>query len=159
MRYCITRCTRVSCSPCKRRSPSTISASCGWRWRAQTLATLLLVSLYRTPEAVEAAWKYFILCGVGIAQALFGTILLYFAAERDRQRRRGALMERHSCLGHELGADGTHPGVRVPAGRLRHQGGPGAATTIMPDAHSGPTPIRRFSAACCSTLRCTRWCA
>jgi hydrogenase-4 component F len=32
--------------------------------------------------SLEAAWKYFILCGVGIAQALFGTILLYFAAER-----------------------------------------------------------------------------
>lgn len=46
-----------------------------------TLATVLLVSLYRTPEAVEAAWKYFILCGVGIAQALFGTVLLYFAAQ------------------------------------------------------------------------------
>jgi hydrogenase-4 component F len=49
---------------------------------AATLTTVLLVSLYRTPGAVEAAWKYFILCGVGIAQALFGTILLYFAAER-----------------------------------------------------------------------------
>jgi hydrogenase-4 component F len=49
---------------------------------AATLATVLLVSLYRTPSAVEAAWKYFILCGVGIAQALFGTILLYLAAER-----------------------------------------------------------------------------
>ncbi len=49
---------------------------------AATLATVLLVSLYRTPESVEAAWKYFILCGVGIAQALFGTILLYLAAER-----------------------------------------------------------------------------
>ncbi len=47
-----------------------------------TLATVLLVSLYRTPASLEAAWKYFILCGVGIAQALFGTILLYFAAER-----------------------------------------------------------------------------
>ncbi|RME35615.1 MAG: hydrogenase 4 subunit F [Gammaproteobacteria bacterium] len=45
-----------------------------------TLATVLLVSLYRTPESIEAAWKYFILCGVGIAQALFGTVLLYFAA-------------------------------------------------------------------------------
>jgi len=40
------------------------------------------VSLYRTPASLEAAWKYFILCGVGIAQALFGTILLYFAAEK-----------------------------------------------------------------------------
>ncbi|MBI2969551.1 MAG: hydrogenase 4 subunit F [Gammaproteobacteria bacterium] len=47
-----------------------------------TLATVLLVSLYRTPESIEAAWKYFILCGVGIAQALFGTVLLYFAAAK-----------------------------------------------------------------------------
>jgi hydrogenase-4 component F len=46
-----------------------------------TLSTVLLVSLYRTPEAVEAAWKYFILCGVGIALALFGTVLTYFAAQ------------------------------------------------------------------------------
>ena len=49
---------------------------------AATLATVLLVSLYRTPAGIEAAWKYFILCGVGIAQALFGTILLYLAAEK-----------------------------------------------------------------------------
>ena len=49
---------------------------------AATLTTVLLVSLYRTPASLEAAWKYFILCGVGIAQALFGTILLFFAAER-----------------------------------------------------------------------------
>jgi hydrogenase-4 component F len=49
---------------------------------AATLSTVLLVSLYRTRASLEAAWKYFILCGVGIAQALFGTILLYFAAEQ-----------------------------------------------------------------------------
>lgn len=49
---------------------------------AATLSTVLLVSLYRTSASLEAAWKYFILCGVGIAQALFGTILLYFAAEK-----------------------------------------------------------------------------
>jgi hydrogenase-4 component F len=48
---------------------------------AATLSTVLLVSLYRTRASLEAAWKYFILCGVGIAQALFGTILLYLAAE------------------------------------------------------------------------------
>ena len=49
---------------------------------AATLSTVLLVSLYRTAASLEAAWKYFILCGVGIAQALFGTVLLYFAAEK-----------------------------------------------------------------------------
>nr|WP_246149312.1 hydrogenase 4 subunit F [Skermanella pratensis] len=45
-----------------------------------TLTTVLMVSLYRTPAAIEAAWKYFILCGVGIALALFGTILVFLAA-------------------------------------------------------------------------------
>jgi len=49
---------------------------------AATLSTVLLVTLYRTAASLEAGWKYFILCGVGIAQALFGTILLYFAAEK-----------------------------------------------------------------------------
>jgi len=49
---------------------------------AATLTTVLLVALYRTHASLEAAWKYFILCGVGIAQALFGTILVYFAAEK-----------------------------------------------------------------------------
>jgi len=49
---------------------------------AATLATVLLVSVYRTAASLEAAWKYFILCGVGIAQALFGTVLVYMAAER-----------------------------------------------------------------------------
>ncbi len=55
----------------------------GLMWVAMegaTLSTVLLVTLYRTPESLEAGWKYFILCGVGIAQALFGTILLYVAA-------------------------------------------------------------------------------
>ena len=49
---------------------------------AATLSTVLLVSLYRTPASLEAAWKYFILCGVGVALALFGTVLLYLAAEK-----------------------------------------------------------------------------
>jgi hydrogenase-4 component F len=57
----------------------------GMLWVAMegaTLATVLLVSVYRTAASLEAAWKYFILCGVGIALALFGTILLYLAAYR-----------------------------------------------------------------------------
>ena len=57
----------------------------GFLWvamEAATLTTELLVSLYRTAASIEAAWKYFILCGVGIAQAFGGTILLYLAAEK-----------------------------------------------------------------------------
>ena len=62
---------------------------------AATLTTVLLVSLYRTPASLEAAWKYFILCGVGLAQALFGTILLYFAAERVLGATGNALLWTH----------------------------------------------------------------
>ena len=46
-----------------------------------TLSTVVMVGIYRTPEALEAAWKYFILGSVGIALAFFGTILVYLAAQ------------------------------------------------------------------------------
>src|SRR3954465_10768116 len=55
----------------------------GLMWVAVELATLttvLMVGIYRTEAALEAAWKYFILGSVGIAPALFGTILVYLAA-------------------------------------------------------------------------------
>lgn len=46
-----------------------------------TLTTVVMVGLYRTHASLEAAWKYFILGSVGIALALFGTILVYLAAQ------------------------------------------------------------------------------
>ena len=60
-----------------------VANNIGLMWVAievATLATVLMVGIYRTPEALEAAWKYFILASVGIAFALFGTILVYMAA-------------------------------------------------------------------------------
>src|SRR5258708_39847373 len=60
-----------------------IANNIGLMWVAielATLATLVMVGIYRTHEALEAAWKYFILASVGIAFALFGTILVYMAA-------------------------------------------------------------------------------
>jgi hydrogenase-4 component F len=60
-----------------------------------TLSTVLLVSLFRTAEGLEAAWKYFILCGVGLAMALFGTILLYFAAQKVLGHGADALLWTH----------------------------------------------------------------
>jgi len=111
---------------------------------AATLSTVLLVTLYRTPASLEAGWKYFILCGVGIAQALFGTILLYFAAERV------------------LGAEGVTALLWTHLDAVRSQLEPavlalafvfllvGYGTKVglaplhswLPDAHAeGPTPI------------------
>ncbi len=60
-----------------------VANNIGLMWVAiemATLTTVLMVGIYRTPEAIEAAWKYFILGSVGIALALFGTILIYMAA-------------------------------------------------------------------------------
>jgi hydrogenase-4 component F len=60
-----------------------IANNIGLMWVAielATLATVLMVGVYRTEESLEAAWKYFILGSVGIALALFGTILVYMAA-------------------------------------------------------------------------------
>jgi hydrogenase-4 component F len=61
-----------------------VTNNIGVMWVAIELATLTTVSMvgiYRTHEALEAAWKYFILGSVGIALALFGTILVYMAAQ------------------------------------------------------------------------------
>jgi hydrogenase-4 component F len=61
-----------------------VSNNIGLMWVAVELATLttvLMVGIYRTAAALEAAWKYFILGSVGIALALFGTILVYMAAQ------------------------------------------------------------------------------
>jgi hydrogenase-4 component F len=60
-----------------------VANNIGLMWVAiemATLTTVIMVGIYRTEEAIEAAWKYFILGSVGIALALFGTILVYMAA-------------------------------------------------------------------------------
>jgi len=60
-----------------------LSNNLGVTWLAvetATIAAVLVVGLPRTAEAVAASWKFFIVCGVGIALALFGTFVLYLAA-------------------------------------------------------------------------------
>lgn len=54
----------------------------GGLWVAIELTTLIssfLVGFYNTRHSVEAAWKYLIICSVGITLALFGAILFTFA--------------------------------------------------------------------------------
>jgi hydrogenase-4 component F len=61
-----------------------LASNIGLMWVAielATMSTVLMVGMYRTHAALEAAWKYFILGSVGIALALFGTILVYMAAQ------------------------------------------------------------------------------
>jgi hydrogenase-4 component F len=60
-----------------------LSNNLGFLWigaEATTLATAFLVAFYERESSIEAAWKYVIICSVGIALALFGIILTYFSA-------------------------------------------------------------------------------
>jgi len=62
-----------------------IANNVGLMWvgvEVATLATVMMVGTYRTPEAIEAAWKYFILGSVGIGLAFFGTVLTYLVAAK-----------------------------------------------------------------------------
>ncbi|MBI5901502.1 MAG: hydrogenase 4 subunit F [Rhodocyclales bacterium] len=110
---------------------------------AATLTTVLLVSLYRTPASLEAAWKYFILCGVGIAQALFGTVLLYFAAERVLGATGNALLWTH-LVGVKAQLE---PAIMALAFIFLLVGygtkvGLAPLHNWLPDAHAeGPTPV------------------
>jgi hydrogenase-4 component F len=110
---------------------------------AATLTTVLLVSVYRTPASLEAAWKYFILCGVGIAQALFGTVLLYMAAEKVVGVDGGALL--WTNLAAVKGR--LDPGIITLAFAFLFIGygtkvGLVPMHNWLPDAHAeGPTPV------------------
>ncbi|MEO8922483.1 MAG: hydrogenase 4 subunit F [Caldimonas sp.] len=110
---------------------------------AATLTTVLLVSVYRTAASLEAAWKYFILCGVGIAQALFGTVLLYMAAEKVIGAEGGALLWTH--LDAVKGA--LDPRIITLAFAFLFIGygtkvGLVPLHNWLPDAHAeGPTPV------------------
>ncbi len=111
---------------------------------AATLSTVLLVSLYRTKASLEAAWKYFILCGVGIAQALFGTILLYFAAERTLGRQgMTALLWTHLNAA-KADLEPTVMGLAFVFLLVGYGTKVGLAPlhNWLPDAHAeGPTPV------------------
>ena len=54
---------------------------------ATTLVTAPLILLHGTKRSIEAAWKYLILCGVGIAFALLGTVLLLASAGEQGELR------------------------------------------------------------------------
>ena len=110
---------------------------------AATLTTVLLVSVYRTAASLEAAWKYFILCGVGIAQALFGTVLLYMAAEKVIGPEGGALLWTNL----DAMKDQLDPNIITLAFAFLFIGygtkvGLVPIHNWLPDAHAeGPTPV------------------
>jgi hydrogenase-4 component F len=108
-----------------------------------TLTTVMMVGIYRTREALEAAWKYFILGSVGIALALFGTILVYVVA----QPVIGAGLDAMAWTNLVLHGAAFDPGLLNLAFVFLLLGygtkvGLAPLHAWLPDAHAeGPTPI------------------
>ncbi|MCE9626935.1 MAG: hydrogenase 4 subunit F, partial [Candidatus Eisenbacteria bacterium] len=62
---------------------SAVANNLGLLWVAlegATLASAVLVGYYKRADALEAAWKYLVLCSVGVALELFATVLLYYSS-------------------------------------------------------------------------------
>jgi len=108
-----------------------------------TLTTVLMVGIYRTHEALEAAWKYFILGSVGIALALFGTILVYMAARPVLGEGQDAMVWT-VLIGKAAGFSPELLNVAFVFLMLGYGTKVGLAPlhAWLPDAHAeGPTPI------------------
>jgi hydrogenase-4 component F len=102
-----------------------------------------MVGIYRTPEALEAAWKYFILGSVGIALALFGTILVYLAA-RPVVGQGVDAMAWTTLIAHAPSFDAALLNLAFVFLLLGYGTKVGLAPlhAWLPDAHAeGPTPI------------------
>jgi hydrogenase-4 component F len=123
-----------------------IANNIGLMWVAielATLTTVMMVGIYRTHEAIEAAWKYFILGSVGIALALFGTILVYMAARPVIGEGLDA-MEWTILVAHAADFDPALLNVAFVFLLLGYGTKIGLAPlhAWLPDAHAeGPTPI------------------
>jgi hydrogenase-4 component F len=110
---------------------------------ATTVATAFLVGHRRTRAALEATWKYVVICSVGIAVAFLGTVLLYFASLHAGAAS-GDALNIDVLLAHASQLD---PAVtRLAAGLLLL--GYGAKAGLVPfhtwlaDAHSqAPAPV------------------
>jgi hydrogenase-4 component F len=110
---------------------------------ATTVITAFLVGHRRTRGALEATWKYVVICSVGIAIAFLGTVLLYYAAEHAGAPAAAAL-NLDVLAAH---AGGLNPDIARLAGGLLLIGY-GAKVGLFPfhtwlaDAHSqAPAPV------------------
>ena len=119
-----------------------LASSLGLLWvavEATTIVTAFLVGQRRTRAAVEAAWKYVVICSTGIAMALLGTFLLNYAAGRA-----GTGLD---WAGLTANAAGLDPGVTRIAVVLLIVGfgtkaGLAPLHSWLPDAHSqAPAPV------------------
>ena len=105
---------------------SLLASSLPLMWVAIELTTLVsapLITYHRSRESLEAMWKYLLICSIGIAFALFGTMLVLPAQST------GSVMWYKAGFAFVLAGYGTKMGLAP-------------FHTWLPDAHSeAPAPV------------------
>jgi len=123
-----------------------VSSNLGIMWiaiEATTLASAFLVGFYNKDTSVEAAWKYIIICSVGITLALLGTILIYASSVNSLGESPDALSW-PTLTEHAKNLDPTLLRIAFILVIIGYGTKVGFAPmhTWLPDAHSeAPTPI------------------
>jgi hydrogenase-4 component F len=131
-----------------------ISNNLGIMWiaiEATTLVSAFLVGFNENDTAVEAAWKYLIICSVGITLALFGIILAY--ASSINALGESAALNWSTLMAAAGQLDPTLLKISFILIMVGYGTKVGMAPmhTWLPDAYSqAPTPISALLSACLS---------
>ncbi|WP_035840012.1 proton-conducting transporter transmembrane domain-containing protein [Kitasatospora azatica] len=123
-----------------------LAANLGVLWvaiEATTIVTAFLVGHRRTRASVEAAWKYVVICSVGIGLAFLGTVLIYYAARQAGLSEADALdwptLAAHAS---RLDPDVTRLGTALVVFGFGAKAGLAPLQAWLPDAHSqAPAPV------------------
>ncbi len=110
---------------------------------ATTIVTAFLVGHHRTRTALEAAWKYVVICSAAIAIAFLGIVLIYYAA-RHASLDSGQALDWVSLTGRagELDPAVTRIAVALAVVGFGAKAGLVPLHAWLPDAHSqAPAPV------------------
>lgn len=121
-----------------------LAASLGVLWaavEATTIVTAFLVGQRRTRAAVEAAWKYVVICSAGIALALLGTVLLHYASQHAPSPA-GLELAALAATAGDLDPGVTRIAVALLVIGFGTKAGLAPLHAWLPDAHSqAPAPV------------------
>lgn len=123
-----------------------LAGNLGLAWiaiEATTIVTAFLVGHASTRAAIEAAWKYTVICSVGIALALLGIVVLYDAARHAGLSETDALnLPTLAAHAHALDPAVTRMATAFLLLGFGAKAGLAPLHAWLPDAHSqAPAPV------------------
>src|SRR5439155_317138 len=132
---------------------------------ATTLATAPLIYFYRRPQALEAAWKYLVICSVGIALALLAVFFLGIASSAAPGRPPALTVAGLSAVAGVMSRPWLEAAFVLALVGFGTKMGLVPMHTWLPDAHSqAPSPVSALlsgallNCAFLAVVRCLQIC-